>query len=193
MDELQRVVDEAAMACDGHGRRVQVVAANRAVQAVWGFDFAKESRRRTRREMSMFAIGRDVGFLDRITNWPVSFRAAAEMNKGRPERLRLPAGTPEMMDAMREISGGDPELMKQLVRIWTKAKPSPARMQSDFPVIWRDPEYGEMRFRSIISVASERDLLYFRDWHPVDARAGTCWRRCRRAGRAAEAGAVRKA
>jgi hypothetical protein len=148
---------------------VQVVAANRAVQAVWGFDFAKERRRRTPFQMTMFAIGRDVGFLDHMTNWPVSFRAAAEMTKGRAERLHLPVGPTETMEAMRAISGGDAVLMKQLVRVWTKAKPTQARMQSDFPVIWRDPEHGEMRFRSIISVASERDLLYFRDWHPVDA------------------------
>jgi transcriptional regulator with XRE-family HTH domain len=170
VNELQTVVEKRpwpAMATDD---ALRVVAANRTVQALWGFDFVKERRRRTAPQMNMFVIGGDFGFLDRVTNWPVSFRAAAEMNKGRPERLRLPAGTAEMMAAMREISGGDPALMRRLVGIWTKAKPSPARLQSDFPVIWRDPDYGEMRFRSVISVASERELLHFRDWHPVDAK-----------------------
>ena len=172
-DELQRVIDKRPWPAMATNDTIEVVAANRAVQAVWGFHFARERRRRAPSEMTMFAIGRDVGFLDRMRNWPVTFRAAAEMNKGRPDRLRLPAGTPAMMEAMREISGGDPILMKRLVRIWTSAKPSPSRMQMDFPVIWCDPEYGEMRFRSVISVASERELLHFRDWHPVDSET---WR-----------------
>lgn len=152
---------------------MRVVAANRAMQAVWNFDFVRERRIRTPGEMTMFAVGRRCSFLDRITNWPVSFRAAAEMRKARAERLRLPSGMAEMMEAMREISGGDEALLKKLVRVWTAAKAAPTRIQSDFPVVWADPEHGEMRFRSIISVVSERDLLSFRDWHPVDAES---WR-----------------
>jgi hypothetical protein len=162
----------------------RVLAANGTIQALWGFDFDREKRRRSAEEMTLFAIGRDYGFLDRMSNWPDFLRAAASMNKGRP--LRTALTSPDRLMVSVQAMSADPALRKRMQRIWTTAKPTPARIQADRPVFWRDPEYGELRFRSVMSVASEQDLLSFRDWHPVDAETwkalGKLQSRQRRAG-----------
>ena len=69
---------------------------------------------------------------------------------------------------MQAMAAGDPAVMKRMREIWAKARPAPQRIQADFPIVWSDPEYGELHFRSVVSVASAADRLDFRDWHPVD-------------------------
>ena len=138
------------------------------MQALWGFDFDRERRRRSADEMILFAIIRDAGLLDRISNWPDLLRLAASQNKGRPLRAAL-VPPEQRLASVQAMSGGDAALLKRLLKIWKKAKPMPARIQSDSEVVWSDPEYGELHFRSVISVANEQDLLTFRDWHPVNA------------------------
>jgi transcriptional regulator with XRE-family HTH domain len=188
VDELQRFIEKRPWPAIATDDAIRVLAVNQTMQALWGFDFAREKRRRSRDEMSLFAIIGDFGFLERITNWPAFLRAAASLNKGRPLRASLmqPA---RLIAATKAMAGGDPALVKRMLRIWTKAKPMPARIQADFPIIWRDPELGEMRFRSVVSVASERDRLNFRDWHPVDADTWRALERVKaRAGRRVQIG-----
>jgi transcriptional regulator with XRE-family HTH domain len=171
VDELQRFLDQRpwpAMATDDPMR---VLAANRTIQALWGIDLNREKRRRSAEEMSLFAIGRDYGFLNRMSNWPEFLRAAASLNKGRPVRAALTSA--DVLMASVQVMSGDPAVRKYMRRIWTTAKPTPFRIQADRQIVWCDPEFGELRFRSVVSVASEQDLLSFRDWHPVDAET---WR-----------------
>jgi transcriptional regulator with XRE-family HTH domain len=172
VDELQQFLDKRPWPAIATDDAIHIIAANRSIQALWGIDFDREKRRRSVEEMTLFAIVRDYGLLDRISNWPSFLREAASLNKGRP--LRAAMTSPQRrMASMQAMSGADPALLKRMQRIWANAKPMPARIQSDFQVVWRDPEFGEMRFRSVVSVASEQDRLNFRDWHPVDAET---WR-----------------
>jgi transcriptional regulator with XRE-family HTH domain len=171
LDELQRFLDKRPWPAIATDDAIQVLAVNRTMQALWRIDFEREKRRRTTEAMSLFAMIGDYGILDRISNWPEFLSAAASLNKGRP--LRAAVTSPEQrLRSAHAMSGGDPKLLKRVVQIWTKAKPAPARIQADFQIVWCDPELGELHFRSVVSVASDVDLLNFRDWHPVDAH--TC-------------------
>ena len=51
ISELQKIVERRPWPTFATDDGVHVIAPNRAVQALWGFDFAKERRRRTARQM----------------------------------------------------------------------------------------------------------------------------------------------
>ena len=171
--ELQRVVEKRPWPSFATNDAMRVVAANRAVQAVWGINFAREKRKQSSDQLNLFRIGGDYRFIDRVTNWAQIVSVVASVNKGRPRRTVLTALAPGVVSSMEATAGGDPDQLKVLLKIWQKAKPAPSRVQWDMPLIWRDPEFGEMRFIDTVSVASEPDVLRFQDWHPMDAET---WR-----------------
>ena len=171
--EVQRFLDGRpwpAMATDAGMR---LLAVNAAMQALWGIDFKREKRRRATDEMTLFAIAGDYNFVDRITNWVEVLRAYAAINKGRPpSRARTPAD--KIISSSQAMAAGDPEVRERIAKTWKRAKPAPGRIQVDVPLRWRDPRLGELRFRSVSTIASEQDEIRFRDWHPVDAET---WQR----------------
>lgn len=173
VEEVQRFLDGRpwpAMATDA---RMRVLAANISMQALWGMDFKREKRRRTPEEITLFAIAGDYNFVEHITNWVEVLRAYAAINKGRPQsRARIPAET--IVTSARAMAAGDPEVRERINKTWDRAKPAPARIQVDVPLHWRDLRLGDLRFRSVSTVASEQDEIRFRDWHPVDAES---WQR----------------
>jgi transcriptional regulator with XRE-family HTH domain len=173
VEELQRVVDTRPWPAYVTNESISVVAANRAIQAVWGMDYAKEKRRRHGGELSLFTIAGDSRFTARMTNWTEVLRSIASEIKGRPQRAMAASAEPRAVAAMQAAAGGDLALLKRLLKIWEKAKAAPTRVQWDLPLRWLDPPYGEMRFTLVISVASARDGLNFHDWHPIDAET---WR-----------------
>jgi transcriptional regulator with XRE-family HTH domain len=173
VDELQRVVDTRPWPAFVTNESISVVAANRAIQAVWSMSYAKEKRRRPGGELNLFAIAADAGFTERMTNWQDVLRSIASEMKGRPQRTTAASAEPRALAAMQAAAGGDPALLKRLLMIWAKAKPAATRVQWDLPLRWLDSQYGEMHFILVISVASERDALNFHDWHPIDA---STWR-----------------
>ena len=168
VEELQRFLDKRPWPAIATDDAIRILAANRAMQALWRFDFNRLRRQREPDEMTLFAIIGELKLLDRISNWPDFLRAAASLNKGRPSRATLTS--PERRLASLEAMAGDDRVrLKRMRDIWAKARPGPQRIQADFPIVWSDPEYGELHFRSVVSVASAADRLDFRDWHPVDA------------------------
>jgi transcriptional regulator with XRE-family HTH domain len=172
VEELQRIVEKRPWPAFATNDAMRVVAANRAVQAVWAINFAREKRRQSSDQLSLFRIGGDYRFVERVTNWAQIVSAVASINKGRPRRTVQTALAPGVVAAMEATAGGDAAYLKALLKIWQNAKPAPNRVQWDMPLIWRDPEFGEMRFIDTVSVASESDVLQFQDWHPVD---GETW------------------
>jgi transcriptional regulator with XRE-family HTH domain len=174
VDELQRAVEKRPWPAFATNDAMHVVAANRAAQALWRINYASEKRRRTGDEMSLFAIGRDAHFSERMTNFLDVVRVMASVNKGRPHRTMVPSMAPGLMAAaIQETASDDPELFKRLQRIWEKTKPAAARVQWDLPVVWRDPDCGTLRFIGVVSCANDPDVLNFHDWHPID---GNTWR-----------------
>ena len=182
VEELQRFLDKRPWPAIATDDAIRVLAVNRAMQALWRFDFARERRRRDPDELTLFRLIGDLKLLERIVNWPDFLRTAASLNKGRP--LRAAMTSPERrMDSVAAMAGGDPALGKRMREIWAKAKPAPQRIQADFPIVWSDPDHGELHFRSVVSVASAADRLDFRDWHPTDAHTWVALEALRAGGR----------
>ncbi|MBI2724032.1 MAG: helix-turn-helix transcriptional regulator [Chloroflexi bacterium] len=170
LDELPAAVERAPWPEWVSSERMEVLAANQAMQAVWDIDFEEERSRRTRAEMSVLSVASDHRFADRVMNWTDVVTVMARVVKGIPEgREEIDDPTPYMNAVLAAFTRNDPAFLPRLIEIWQKAEPMAAKARWDYPIIWCDPEFGEMRFHAFVTTCSEPNGWAFNDWHPVDA------------------------
>lgn len=155
------------------GDLLEVVAANRAAEAIWGIDFQHEKRTRTRAQLNLLSVASDHHFADRVGNWDEIVEFMASLYKGVPSGETLDRPSTFFNDVLAEFAKGDPAFLASLGHIWSAAKPVPPKVRQWYRIDWIDPEFGTMRFLGIISTCSEPDALAFNDWHPFDAET---WR-----------------
>lgn len=149
---------------------VEVIAANTAIEAVWGVDFAVERMRRTRAQMNLLSVASDLHFAERLVNWDECVAVMAATFKGQPQ-------DPETLDepsvylnaVLAEFAGGNPQFLRRLIDVFAKTPPREPKVRWEYPVVWRDEEFGEMRFMGVVTTASEPDGLGFNDWIPLDS------------------------
>lgn len=149
---------------------VEVIAANDAVQALWRIDFAAELSSRTRAQMNMLSVASDHHFSDRLVNWDECVAVMAATFKGQPQ-------DPESLDqpsaylnaVLAEFASGDPQFLRRMIEVFAKTPGREPKVRWEYPVVWRDDDFGEMRFMGVVTTASEPDGLGFNDWHPLDA------------------------
>ncbi len=148
----------------------EVVAANAAVQALWGIDFADLRANATPVQRNLLSVASQRRFADRVVNWDECVAVMAAVFKGRPVN---PASLDEpdayFSEVLAEFADGDPAFLARLVGIWMATPAREAKVRWNYRVVWRDDEFGEMRFEGIVSTASEPASLGFNDWHPLDA------------------------
>ncbi len=147
---------------------LEVFFANDAAIALWGIDLEREFPDKYTRNVLSFAT--EPRFVDRIVNREEVFAFIAGVFKGHPrgpDSLNSPSA--HLAPAVDRFKAGPPEYIDVLVRVWQEAEPLVPRVRWEFPVIWRDPNEGEVRFRGLVTVASEPDGLLFTDWIPTDA------------------------
>jgi transcriptional regulator with XRE-family HTH domain len=172
--ELPKVVEQVAWPEFVTNDAMELVAVNAAAAALWGIDFHHERRVRTRAQLNVLAVASQNRFADRVANWEEVVGTMASVFKGRPrEAESLDEPSTYLGEVLAEFSSGDPAFLERLIRIWAGAEPAQARCRWSYRVVWRDAEFGEMRFLGIVSTASEPDALGFNDWHPVDAGTWT--------------------
>lgn len=148
----------------------EVVAANAAVQALWGIDFARERESRTRAQLNLLSVASQRKFADRIVNWDECVATLAAVFKGRPVNpASLDEPDPYFSEVLQQFADGDPQFLSRLVRIWMATPGRDAKVRWGYRVVWRDEEFGEMRFRAMVGTASEPGGLSFNDWQPLDA------------------------
>ena len=148
----------------------EVVAANATVQALWGIDFACERETRTRAQLNLLSVASQGKFADRIINWDECVATLAAVFKGRPVNpASLDEPGPYFSEVLQEFASGDRAYLERLVRIWMATPGRDAKVRWSYRVVWRDEEFGEMRFRSVVGTASEPGGLSFNDWQPLDA------------------------
>jgi hypothetical protein len=94
-------------------------------------------------------------------------RGGFQRPTGEPCSLDEP--DPYFSEVLQEFAGGDPAFLARLVQIWMATPGRDAKVRWSYHVVWRDEEFGEMRFRSIVGTASEPGGLSFNDWQPLDA------------------------
>jgi len=168
--ELEAAVEEVPWPEFVVNSNVQLMAANRAAQALWGVDFATERARRTPAQMNLLSVAGDHAFGDRLVNWDECVGTIASVFKGQPR-------DPESIDepsayfnaVLAEFARGDPAFLARFLRVFAETAAREPKCRWTFNVVWRDDDFGEMRFRGVVSTASEPDGLAFNDWTPIDS------------------------
>lgn len=184
-EELETVVETVPWPEFVVNDAVEVVAANSVIQAVWRVDFARERKVRTRAQMNLLAVASDNKIGDRVKNWEdvvgiliSMFKANKSMlNADTPAPYSLDEPTPYFEEVIKEFTKGDPAFLARLIDVWNRAEPFEGKIRWTYPVLWDDPEVGEMRFLATVSLANEEHSTYFNDWIPLDAETWTALER----------------
>lgn len=169
-DETQAEVDRLPWPAFCVNDFTEVVAANAAVQALWGIDWQHELRTRTKAQRNLLAVASDRHFAERVVNWDECVGVMAAVFKGRPhlpETIEQP--TDYFNQVLAEFARGDPVFLARLLEVWAATPPHPAKVRWNYRAVWSDAEFGEMRFHAVVSQASDPDAIAFNDWHPEDA------------------------
>ena len=170
VDELQAEVELVEWPEFVLNNATELVAANAAVQALWSIDFAHERVTRTRAQLNLLSVASQRKFADRIVNWDECMSTLAAVFKGRPVNpASLDEPDPYFSEVLQEFADGDPAFLARLVQVWVTTPGRDAKVRWRYRVVWRDEEFGEMRFHCIVGTASEPDGLGFNDWIPLDA------------------------
>ena len=170
VDELQAEVERVPWIEFVLNEPIEVVAANTAAQAVWNVDFHHEHRIRTAAQMNLLSVASDRKFADRVTNWDECVATMIAVAKGRPERPHsMEAPNTYFEDVLKEFASRNGAFLERLIQLWATTPAREAKVRWDYRVVWNDPELGEMRLMSLVSMASAPDALAFNDWIPVDA------------------------
>jgi hypothetical protein len=148
----------------------EVVAANRAAAALWGVDFEAELARRSRPEVNLLSVAAERHFAQRVVNWSECLTVLAGIFKGRPrEPIALEDPGAFFNEVLEAYVANDPAAIPQLIAAWESTPPQPAKVRWTYRLVWREPGVGDIEFRSLVSLASEADGLWFNDWIPLDS------------------------
>ena len=147
----------------------EVVAANRAAQALWGIDFEAELARRSRARLNLLSVAAERHFSERVVNWSACLAILVGVFKGRPQdALALEDPGAFFSEVLTAYSANDPGAIPQLLSTWESTPPQAAKVRWSYPLVWREPGVGDIEFLALVSTASEPDALAFNDWIPID-------------------------
>jgi hypothetical protein len=122
--------------------------------------------------MNLLSVANDKRFSEHVVNWDECVAVLAGVFKGRPrDPHSVDAPDPYFDAVLREIAHGDPRYLQRLLQVFAATPPSEPKCRWTYPVVWRDDEFGEMRFVAVVNTASEPDSLAFNDWIPIDAES----------------------
>jgi transcriptional regulator with XRE-family HTH domain len=173
-DELQAYVEQQPWPEFVLDQQTQLMAANKSAAALWRVDLPQEMKARSRAQLNMLAVASQHHFSDVIVNWTEMVSLLVAVAKGQPRRPEsLDEPSAYFSEVLAEFAKGDPAFLPALATIWEKTAPREAKCHWSYPVVWRDPECGEMRFRGVVSTASDVDGLSFNSWVPLDAGTWT--------------------
>jgi len=173
-DELQAYVERQPWPEFVLNQAVELMAANSAAQALWGIDLARELARRKRSQMNLLSVASQRRFADRLTNWEEIAEVLVAVFKGQPRGAEsIDDPSVYFSDVLAEFARGDPAFLPSLAKIWERTPAREAKCHWSYGVTWRDAEAGELRFRAVVSTASEPDGFAFNSWIPLDAATWT--------------------
>ncbi|MBI5285025.1 MAG: helix-turn-helix domain-containing protein [Chloroflexi bacterium] len=148
---------------------VGVVAANGMAQRLWGVDLREEFTDSLDR--NLLSVASDPRFADRLVNWDEAIGKIVSVFKRKEwgPRERLDDPSPAFAVVLERFLAGDPKYVSRLVDIWQKTPSAiwDQKMRWSYPVVWKDPEAGVIRFECVVTVASHADSTNFNDWIPV--------------------------
>jgi transcriptional regulator with XRE-family HTH domain len=173
LPELQEEVERIPWPEFVVDENLQVVVANRVTQKLWDVDLEREFPTIQERNMLRVATGQRFG--QRLVNWEETVALAVAVWKGHhPDAESLELSSPPYRRVVEELMGGNPDRVRRFIDVWDRTPGWSPKVRVRYPVVWRDPAYGEMRFVGLATTANQWEGLLFDDWHPVDAET---WQR----------------
>ena len=164
--ELQRLAWPAFAA----NELMEVVAANRAAQTLWGVDLSQELLEPT--ERNLLRIASNPRFADHCLNWDEVVGVMIGMWKSNhrgPETLDEPSLYFHRL--LQDFSAGDPKYVKRFLDVWERTEPHVPKIRIHYPVVWQHDEVGEMRFLGVQTSANIWEALGWTDWIPADTQS----------------------
>jgi len=170
--QLQAFVEETPWPQFAVNNLLEIVAANAAAQALWGIDLPAEFARRSRAQLNFLAIAAERQFSERIANWSELMARLVSLLRAIPASATLLDEPGSLFgEVFTTFAQNDPAAIPKLFALWERTPPASAKVRWNYPVVWREPTIGEIRFLGTVTTASEPDALGFNDWFPIDAAA----------------------
>lgn len=149
---------------------VDILAANKPAERLWGVTLVEQRQRARSGTANLLSVATQPEIASRIVNWDECVSVVIGTLKGTPERPEsLEQPSRRFEDVLADLIDGDPRFVARIAELWATTAPLSAKIRWEYPIIWQDPAVGEMRFRALVSSASEPAGLGFNDWHPIDA------------------------
>jgi len=171
--ELDEVVNRCPWPAFVINEFADVVAANSTFQALVGVNLLTEFTDVTDRNLLMLASS--PRFADRVENWDEAISiliGATKYNYVRPLDIEDPS--PYFKRVLERFVDGDPRYVGRFAKLWDEVRPLGDRQRWEYPIVWVDPEFGRMRFKSLIYTGEDPEMLFsFNDWIPIDAESWT--------------------
>ena len=170
VDELQTVVEEVPWPEFVLNDNIEIVAANFTAQAVWQIDLAQERARRKPQQINLLSVASSPEFISHVVNWDEAVASLSAVLKGRPrDPHTLDQPDPYFNAVLADFAQGDPTFLSRLIEVFASTPAREPKCRWTYRAVWKDDDFGEMRFIAVVNTASEPDGLAFNDWIPVDA------------------------
>lgn len=148
---------------------LEIVAANTATQALWEMDLSAEVLERTRARVNLLAILGHHRLRQSLKNRFEIMAIVVSVLKVFPEsRTLLDEPGSLFAEVFDAFAATDPKAINKLYALWERTPPANQKLRWNFPVIWTEPEAGEVRMIGTVTAASHVNSLVFVDWIPRD-------------------------
>jgi hypothetical protein len=153
--------------------RVEVIAANDVAQRLWGIDLFGEFGDPISR--NLLSVASNPRFANRCVNWDEAVGVIISTFKAFPHASEsMDEPSPYMSAVLAHFLEGDPKYIRRFVELWQRAPSDwPNKIRWSYPVVWKEPEAGIMRFHCIVSNMNETEGFSVNDWIPRDADTWT--------------------
>ena len=148
----------------------EIAAANRAAQALWQIDLEAELGGRTRAAANMFVAMAEPRIASRLANWEELLAHFVALYKKVPAAQGMLDDPGPLFEAVvTAFAEANPPGLLRLYELWRTVPAREDKVRWMYPVVWREPGFPEIRFRGMVSQASEALGLGFNEWIPEDA------------------------
>jgi hypothetical protein len=168
LDEATEVVSERPWPSVVINEKLEILAANWLMVAVWGLSPDRLAHPVGRNVLTMTT---ERAFAGRALNWHEAVGGLIAMYKGHAHRAESLENPSTYFAALLElIYAGDPQFVREFLALWDATPPAyPDKVSWSYEIRWRIPDGGPMRFHCIASSVNEADCLDIDDWVPADA------------------------
>ena len=151
---------------------LEIVVANAATQALWEMDLSLQVLERTRAKVNLLAILTHHRLRESLKNRFEIMAIIVSVLKVFPEsRTLLDAPGSLFAEVYDAFAATDPKAINKLYALWDQTPPASQKLRWNFPVIWAEPEIGEIRMIGTVTAASHVNSLVFVDWIPRDGQS----------------------